>query len=98
MSILTHEPSPLYVLAENCDHIEPPEPAAGVDDGNAWDAYQDDHPVRYEPGERICLLTESPTETGRYCPACTAYAREEFGLASDAYIDAADCVHAPVIP
>ena len=96
MSILTHDPAPLHRNADNCEHIAPAEPDTDNDGSQAWlayDSYLNDHPNCPDIGEPVC----EGNVTGYYCPACTEYARAEFELARDAYIDIADCVHAPAV-
>lgn len=91
MTALTHEPRTWYAGAEDCGHIAPPEPVLPDDPSDlAWEAWDDDHPYGSE-GERICL--DAPA--GQFCPACTAYARDEGMCGDDTFIAAADCVYGP---
>lgn len=85
----SHEPAPIYLFADNCDHPEPDD-----SESRAWSDWEADHTESRDTGERICTLTP----IGSFCPACTDYARKEFELAPDGFIDAGDCVHAPVLP
>lgn len=79
-----HSSLPLYLDADNCEHPEPPEPDVD-DDSTAWDEWHDDHPNSSGPdGEPICMLTELAE---RWCPACTAEAREHEDLPGHEYVE-----------
>ena len=71
MNALSHEPQPLYELAERCGHIEPAEPQTPDADGGQWAAWDADHRTGAD-GQRTCLSTV----IGHSCQDCTAYARE----------------------
>jgi hypothetical protein len=75
-----HGSFPIYLNADNCEHVEPPE--LGDDYGGAgcaWDAYHADHPNSRDIGEPVCILTE----IGSYCPACT----DEGDLPTGEYVE-----------
>jgi hypothetical protein len=82
MTTTEHGSTPLFVVAEFCEHPEPSEPDRDWSrDDPAWranDEWHADHQMG-TGGERVCILTPD----GSACAACT----EEADLPEGMYVE-----------